>query len=39
MSETRVNAVGFTDVRTAHQDLHSAQGPCAESIQDVRGIQ
>lgn len=26
MSETRVNAVGFTDVRTAHQDLHSAQG-------------
>ncbi|WP_369265764.1 hypothetical protein [Streptomyces sp. R35] len=26
MSETRVNAAGVTDVRTAHQDLHSEQG-------------
>ncbi|WP_405922952.1 VOC family protein [Streptomyces sp. NBC_00035] len=26
MSETRVDAVGVTDARTAHQDLHSAQG-------------
>ncbi|MFJ1811211.1 MULTISPECIES: VOC family protein [unclassified Streptomyces] len=26
MSETRVNAVGVTDARTAHQDLHSEQG-------------
>ncbi|MFJ9249591.1 VOC family protein [Streptomyces sp. NPDC101776] len=26
MSETRVNAVGDHDVRTAHQDLHSEQG-------------
>lgn len=26
MSETRINAVGVPDVKTAHQDLHSAQG-------------